>query len=124
MRFADCLSMPADHSDIPPLAERRPSPRRRTFLGGRIVYAEGRFSLPCTIRNISASGLRIAFPPGTTLPASFYLINAKERRIYRGQIVWANNAEAGAKIEEQFSVDAVPTELAYLNRFVAQARMQ
>lgn len=108
-------------SEPPPPADRRPSPRRRSFLGGRIVYAEGRFSLPCTIRNISASGVRIAFTPGTTLPESFYLINAKERVIYRGKIIWATNAEAGVKIEEQFSVDAIPSGLAYLNRFVAQA---
>lgn len=113
--------MQANPSDLPPLAERRPSPRRRAFLGGRIVYAEGRFALPCTIRNISATGVRIAFTPGTTLPESFYLINAKERVIYRGQIVWANSAEAGVKIEEKFSVDAIPAGLGYLNRFVAQA---
>lgn len=119
MRFANCLDMQA-RSDIPPLAERRPSPRRRAFMGGRIVYAEGRFSLPCTIRNISASGVRIAFAPGAALPANFFLINARERIIYRGQIVWAGNAEAGVKIEEKFSVDAIPPGLGYLNRFVAQ----
>lgn len=111
-------------SDPPPLAERRPAPRHRVLLGGRIVYAEGRFSLPCTIRNISASGLRIAFSSGTTLPSNFYLINAKERMIYRGQIVWAGNAEAGVKIEERFSIDAIPPDLTFLNRFVAQAGMQ
>lgn len=116
--------MQADFSsEPPPPAERRPSPRRRTLLGGRIVYAEGRFSLPCTIRNSTADGLRIAFAPGATLPASFYLINARERMIYRGQIVWARNAEAGVKIEEQFPVDAIPADLTYLNRFVAQAGM-
>ena len=113
--------MQADSSsDLPPLAERRPTLRRRTFLGGRIVYAEGRFSLPCTIRNISATGARIAFTPSTTLPASFYLINAKERVIYRVKIAWANDAEAGLKIENQCSVDAIPPDLAYLNRFVTQ----
>jgi hypothetical protein len=106
-------------SDLPPLAEQRPSPRRRALLGGRIVYAEGRFSLPCTIRNISESGLRIAFAPNTTLPARFYLINARERMIYRGQIIWANKAEAGLKIEEMFSADAVPPDVAYLHRFLA-----
>lgn len=116
--------MPEDHADPPPLAERRPAPRRRALLRGLIVYAEGRFSLACTIRNLSVSGLRIAFTPGTTLPASFYLINAKERMIYRAQIVWAGNAEAGVKIEERFAVDAVPAELSYLNRFVAQAGTQ
>lgn len=107
-------------SEPPPPAERRPSPRRRAFLGGRIVYAEGRFCLPCTIRNISASGVRITFTPGATLPSSFYLINAKEREIYRGRIVWAGDAEAGVKIEARFPVDAIPPDLAYLNRFVAQ----
>jgi hypothetical protein len=113
--------MQADRSDIPPLAERRPFARRRAFLGGRIVYAEGRFSLPCTIRNISAGGLRIAFPSGTALPASFYLINARERMIYRVQIVWASDAEAGLRVEERFSADAIPSGLTYLNRFVAMA---
>lgn len=106
--------MSADSSDIPPLAERRPAPRRRALLSGRIVYAEGRFSLPCTIRNISANGVRIAFAPGAMLPASFYLINVKERMIYRADVIWASNAEAGAKIEESFSVDAIPSALAYL----------
>jgi hypothetical protein len=113
--------MQAGRSDVPPLAERRPFARRRAFLGGRIVYAEGRFSLPCTIRNISASGLRIAFAPGAALPESFYLINPRERAIYRGQIVWARDAEAGIRIEEKFSIDAIPAELTYLNRFVAMA---
>jgi hypothetical protein len=118
VRFADCLAVQADSPDLPPLAERRPSPRGRALLSGRIVYAEGRFSLPCTIRNISATGVRVAFTRGTTLPASFWLINVRDQVIYRVRMAWASDAEAGLKIEEAFSVDAIPPGLPYLNRFV------
>ena len=110
-------------SGPPPLANRRPTPRKRAFLGCRIVYAEGRFSFPCTIRNISPTGARIAFAPGETLPARFYLINAREHTGHQARIIWASQTEAGVELESTFPLHDIPPEFSYLKRFASRAGM-
>lgn len=107
-------------SGPPPLANRRPAQRKRAFLGCKIVYGEGRYSFPCTIRNISPSGVRIAFAPGEALPSSFYLVNGRERSGHRARVIWASQAEAGVELETTFPLHAIPEELKFLRRFAVR----
>ena len=111
------------NSGPPPLANRRPAQRKRAFLGCRIVYAEGRYSFACTIRNIAPGGVRIAFAQGERLPSSFYLINERERTGHKARIIWASEAEAGVELESTFPLHAIPPELSYLKRFASRAGM-
>lgn len=104
-------------SELPPLANRRPAGRKRAFLGCKIIYEEGRYSLPCTIRNISPGGVRIAFATGERMPSRFYLINERERTGHKARIIWVSHAEAGVELESTFPLHAIPAELSYLKRF-------
>jgi hypothetical protein len=108
-------------SELPPLANRRPTGRKRAFLGCKIIYDEGRYSFPCTIRNISPSGARITFASGERMPSSFYLINERERTGHKARIIWASLAEAGVELESTFPLHAIPGELSFLKRFASRS---
>ena len=110
-------------SEPPPLANRRPAGRKRAFLGCKIVYAEGRYSFPCTIRNIAPSGVRVAFAPGERMPSDFILINERERTGHKAHIIWASQAEAGVELQSTFALHAIPAELSYLKRFTNRGGM-
>ncbi len=54
-------------------AERRGAPRSRAFLKGLIVYSHGNMSVPCLVRDISASGARLKLASGIVVPNTFDL---------------------------------------------------
>jgi hypothetical protein len=102
----------------PPKAERRPNGRRRALLGGLVVHSQGRFSFPCTIRNLSGDGARVTFKKGQIMPSSFFLIDTWAARGHRAQIAWITATEAGVSFTDSFDMDAIADPaLAYLKRF-------
>ena len=52
--------------DLPPLAERRPVPRRRVLLGGVATYEDGAYTLNCQIRDLNEKGARIVVSGSTS----------------------------------------------------------
>jgi hypothetical protein len=104
----------------PPLAERRPERRKRSLLGGLVVYSEGRHSFVCTIRNMTAKGARIAFANGQSPPSSFVLVNLRDHLVHKAHIIWASATEAGLALEGGVAGDALPSDLAYLRRFLGR----
>lgn len=102
---------------LPPLAERRPGRRTRSLLGGMVVYADGQRSFPCTIRNVTAKGARIAFADGHTPPSSFHLVNLRDQMVHQAHMVWASATEAGVALESGVAMGALPQNLGYLKRF-------
>jgi hypothetical protein len=104
-------------TEIPPLANRRPSPRKRAFLGCTVVYGDGAHSFPCVIRNIAPTGARIGFESGHTPPASFWLVSGRDRTAHKARIAWVTNAEAGVEFETVIPLHQLPADLAWLKRF-------
>ena len=51
--------------------ERRSAQRRRTFWRGSITHSNRAISLDCTVRDVSAGGMRIELPAETPLPDAF-----------------------------------------------------
>ena len=111
------------HSDAvhtlnaPPAADRRPKSRRRALLGGLVVHSGGRFSFPCTIRNVSEDGARIAFRKGQMLPSDFYLVDTWAGQGHRARIAWVTATEAGLSFSGSFDMNAITDPaLSYLRR--------
>lgn len=104
-------------NEIPPLANRRPSPRKRSFLGCTVVYAEGAHSFPCVIRNVTPQGARIGFDSGHTLPSHFWLVSTRDRTAHKARAAWMTNTEAGVEFESNIPLHQLPTELSWLKRF-------
>jgi hypothetical protein len=102
----------------PPVAERRPKSRRRALLGGQVVHSGGRFSFPCTIRNISEDGARIAFKKGQMMPSDFYLVDTWAGQGHRAHIAWVTATEAGLSFSTSFDMNAITDPaLTYLKRY-------
>jgi hypothetical protein len=75
--------------------KRRSSPRKRTLLQGRIVFND-RFSLiECVVRDLSATGARIAFPHLIEIPPEFELEIPKKSLSLRSRLMWSNGKEHG-----------------------------
>jgi PilZ domain len=53
--------------------ERRGSPRRRVLKGAIIAYGDRKITLPCTVRNLSASGARVRIEAAVSAPDNFIL---------------------------------------------------
>ncbi len=105
----------------PPVAERRPKSRRRALLGGMVVHSGGRFSFPCTIRNISEDGARIAFKKGQMMPSDFFLVDTWAGQGHRAHIAWVTANEAGLSFTTSFDMNAITDPaLGYLKRMWEQ----
>jgi len=110
----------AVNPERPPLADRRAaSPRKRAFLGGIIVYAEGAHSFSCVLRNVTPKGARIGFDIGQMLPMHFWLVSGRERTAYRARTIWLRANEAGVEFESAIALHQLPADLAYLRRFAS-----
>ncbi|KQP29054.1 PilZ domain-containing protein [Methylobacterium sp. Leaf100] len=70
------------------MSEHRREVRQRTFLKGRILFNKGASSMDCLVRDMSASGARLALSETTTLPESFDLYIPQKDRTYRSTLAW------------------------------------
>ena len=70
------------------MSENRKEIRQRTFLKGRILFNKGASSMDCLVRDMSASGARLALTETSTLPESFELFIPQKERTYRAQLCW------------------------------------
>lgn len=101
----------------PPLAERRPKPRKRVVFGGRISYQDGKQYFDCTIRDLSETGARITLKPGQPIPSNIYLIDKLNHIVHESKVVWNNGREAGLEFVKSFALSAIEDKkLLYLKR--------
>jgi len=104
-----------DTQNLPPLVvptapaqnERRPKPRRRVLLAGKVSYFDGTHEFPCSIRDISDTGAKIALPKGQPIPKSITLANLTARVLYKAEVTWNNGREAGIRFLEQIPAENV-----------------
>ena len=54
--------------------ERRGSPRRRVLRGSIILFNDRNSTIPCTVRDLSASGARLRVEAAVRVPDSFILV--------------------------------------------------
>jgi hypothetical protein len=80
---------------VPGPAEKRASPRRWRLQSGRISAADGGFSVPCTIVDLSDDGARVRIEETLNLPPTVYLIDARDRVAYTAVLVWSAQPEHG-----------------------------
>jgi PilZ domain len=101
----------------PRVAESRKTRRRRTLLGGRIVYSDGSFSCDCTIRDQSETGARVKLALHETVPARFFLIVKREGVAYEASIAWSTPPEFGLSFHQSFQLNGpLPPHLAFLHK--------
>jgi PilZ domain len=107
----------SDSNSPPAPPERRPSPRRRALLAGLVVHSAGRFSFQCTIKDISATGMRIVFAASSFMPSQIEVVNRSNGTVYRCEVVWTKATSAGLKFLGTYNMADLPPELDFLRRF-------
>jgi hypothetical protein len=101
------------------MRERRPKPRKRVLWSGKIVYVNGDFSIPCTIRDWFDIGARIAIRGAPIIPKRFYLLNITTRTAHDALVAWSDGRQLGLTFERSVSLDAiVDPQFEFLKRFL------
>lgn len=105
-----------------PVDNKRRALRRRALLSGKIAYQNGKFTIPCTIRDISELGARVRVAEGQVLPTQVFLIDIREGCAYDSIIKWQRHPDAGLEFRNRIRLDAnCPEEYRYLRRILIDA---
>ena len=68
--------------------EKRKTPRRRVLKEGKIVFADGKCLIDCTIRDMSNSGARLLMPNTAGVPDTFQLYEKSSGLLYPVSTAW------------------------------------
>lgn len=75
--------------------ERRNALRQRSLLQGRVFFNNGRSSIDCMIRDISATGAKLAFSSAVETPARVELQIPNKGETYSAKVAWRRGDEMG-----------------------------
>ncbi len=74
--------------------DKRTTPRQRTLKKGRIVFNDGRSTIDCLVRNLSAGGAKLEVPSSVGIPDDFDLVMA-DGSTKRCRVAWRKLTEIG-----------------------------
>ena len=81
------------------MTNRRRAERLPSFLGGTIVYNRNRWSVPCIVKNLSATGAKITAKNLPILPDRFELHVPHKKAVYAVRMTWREGDVLGVAIE-------------------------
>jgi len=97
--------------------EHRHGARRRAFLGAKLVFGNGAFTVDCVVRDISEDGARVKLPEGQPVPDILYLVEMRSGMAYEARVAWKRHPEIGlAFIHAHALKDAAEPHLLGLKR--------
>ncbi len=82
--------------------EKRSRQRHWRLEGGRIDSADGWFSLPCTIVDMTADGARVRVGEALNMPTRVNLLDTRERSLYAANLIWSRPPEYGLQFMGKF----------------------
>jgi hypothetical protein len=95
------------------MQDRRQSFRRKTFLGGRVVFNHRQATMDCVLKNIGGGGAKLIFTNTASVPDEFDVQVARLERTFRARVAWRRQEEVGISfVERRASSNVVPLDLA------------
>jgi hypothetical protein len=95
------------------MQDRRQSFRRKTFLGGRVVFNHRQATMDCVLKNVGGSGAKLVFNNTASVPDEFDVQVARMERTFRARVEWRRQDELGVSfVEHRASSNVVPLDLA------------
>ena len=89
--------MTADPKRIP--SQNRSEPRRRSYLGGEIIFNGGKSTLECLVRNLSDRGTLLTMSSTVGVPNSFTLnIKQRDKRL-PATVIWRDETSLGVAFD-------------------------
>ena len=98
------------------MKEQPRSNRRRTYLGGRIVFNGRSSTMDCLVRNLSRNGAMLEFSEPVIPRHEVDLCILSRAESLRARVVWRNGVRAGVSIEQPDSGSVITIETARLIR--------
>lgn len=77
------------------MIEHRAAPRLRSLLKGQVIFNNKQSSVDCVVRDISATGARLAISHHHVLPDRFELYVPLKERTYPVQVRWRADEDLG-----------------------------
>jgi hypothetical protein len=99
----------------PRVVDERRAPRKRTLLGGKVIYGEDNRVRDCTIKDLSENGARIALARGEVIPTRVLLMDRRTASVYEARVTWIKAPEFGLSFVNAYSLEReLPPELRHL----------
>lgn len=76
-------------------SERRRFPRRRVLKAALAMFNDGRSTISCNLRNVSATGSLLTVPNALSVPEEFDLFTSRSRRRLPCRVVWRRVGAVG-----------------------------
>jgi PilZ domain-containing protein len=103
----------ANHAARPMSTDKRRSRRRPLQHEGRIKRSDGEPQIPCSVRDISATGARLAVEMPAAVPNQFILLLSRDGRTRRAcAVVWRSAEEVGVEFRSQPGAQPKPNPAA------------
>jgi hypothetical protein len=107
----------------PRVVNQRRALRKRTLLGGKVIFGEDNRVRDCTIRDISETGAKITMGHGECIPTRVYLMDRRAARVYEARVTWIKAPDFGLGFANGYSLEGeLPPELQFLKRIWAAFR--
>lgn len=79
------------------MEEMRHAERIRSFLRAQIIFNNRMSTIDCTIKNISATGAKVALSDSLAVPTEFEIDIPQKGRSYRARLVWREKEAIGVE---------------------------
>ena len=79
------------------MQEMRQAERIRSFLRAQIIFNNRMSTIDCTIKNISATGAKVALSDTLAVPSEFEIDIPQKGRSYRARLVWRDTEAIGVE---------------------------
>jgi PilZ domain len=77
------------------MIENRVAPRLRSLLKGKVIYNNRLSSMDCVVRDISATGARLAIMHQNSIPDRFELYVPLKEKTYNVEVRWRADEDLG-----------------------------
>ncbi|MGB8277647.1 MAG: PilZ domain-containing protein [Methylovirgula sp.] len=107
-------------------SERRTSDRVRTFLRAQIIFNNRMTTIDCIVKNISATGARVALNNTLAVPTEFDIYIPQRGRSHHARLVWRDKDSIGIGFMDvqQPAAVAAPPSLPDMPALGGEARLR
>lgn len=81
--------------------ERRPAPRQRVLLAGKLANLDATETIDCTIRNLSVDGAMIETATPQPMPGVVHLMRVKDGVVWDVEVVWRRGSRVGLRLKDR-----------------------
>lgn len=103
--------------------DKRETPRRKSYLVGKIVYGNETYTMDCTIRDLSETGAKVKVLDPFSVPNNAIFLDPKKFVAYESTVKWRKGTEMGLSFDREISLeDKANPRIQILRRVSLEAR--